>query len=37
VVGLLEETLAEEKKADAKLTQLGESIIPAQTARRQTA
>jgi ferritin-like metal-binding protein YciE len=37
VVGLLEETLAEEKNADAKLTQLGETIISVPTARRQTA
>lgn len=33
----LEETLAEEKKADAKLTQLGESILNPQAARSQTA
>jgi ferritin-like metal-binding protein YciE len=33
----LEETLNEEKKADAKLTQLGESIMNPQAARRQTA
>ena len=37
VVGLLEETLAEEKRADAKLTQLGESILNPQAARHQTA
>jgi ferritin-like metal-binding protein YciE len=36
-VTLLEGTLAEEKKADAKLTQLGESILNPQAARRQTA
>jgi ferritin-like metal-binding protein YciE len=36
-VTLLEGTLAEEKKADAKLTQLGESILNSQAARRQTA
>jgi ferritin-like metal-binding protein YciE len=37
VAGLLEETLAEEKKADAKLTQLGETMMNAKAARRQTA
>jgi ferritin-like metal-binding protein YciE len=36
-VTLLEGSLAEEKKADAKLTQLGESILNSQAARRQTA
>jgi|SRR5579862_1774426 len=36
-VALLEETLAEEKKADASLTQLGETIMNPQAARRQTA
>ena len=36
VAGLLEETLAEEKKADAKLTQLAETTNP-QAAKRQTA
>jgi ferritin-like metal-binding protein YciE len=34
---LLEETLAEEKEADKKLTQLGESIMGARSAKRQTA
>ena len=33
----LEETLNEEKKADAKLTQIGESLMNPQAARRQTA
>ena len=37
VVGLLEETLSEEKKADAKLTQLGQSMLNQQAAKRQTA
>jgi ferritin-like metal-binding protein YciE len=37
VVNLLEETLNEEKKADAKLTQLGQSMMNQQAARRQTA
>ena len=36
VVGLLEETLAEEKKADAKLTQLAEALN-LEAARRQGA
>ncbi len=36
VAGLLEETLGEEKQADAKLTQLAESMNP-QAARQQTA
>jgi len=36
-VGLLEETLAEEKKADAKLTQLGENLANPDAARRQSA
>jgi ferritin-like metal-binding protein YciE len=36
VVPLLEQTLAEEKQADAKLTQLGESMNP-EAARQQTA
>jgi ferritin-like metal-binding protein YciE len=35
-VPLLEQTLAEEKQADAKLTQLGESMNP-EAARQQTA
>ena len=34
---LLEETLNEEKKADAKLTQIGETVLNPQAARRQTA
>lgn len=34
---LLEETLAEEKNADAKLTQIGESIMNPKAARHQTA
>jgi ferritin-like metal-binding protein YciE len=37
VVDLLEATLNEEKKADAKLTQLGESLMNAQASRHQTA
>ena len=37
VVTLLEETLAEEKTADKKLTQIGESMTNAQAARHQTA
>ncbi len=37
VVGLLEETLAEEKRADAKLTQIGDSVMNRQAARHQTA
>jgi ferritin-like metal-binding protein YciE len=37
VVELLEETLIEEKKADAKLTELGESLMNAQASRHQTA
>jgi ferritin-like metal-binding protein YciE len=36
VVSLLEQTLEDEKKADAKLTQLGESLNQ-QPAKRQTA
>jgi ferritin-like metal-binding protein YciE len=36
-VGPLEETLSEEKKADAKLTQIAESVMNRQAARRQTA
>jgi ferritin-like metal-binding protein YciE len=36
VVGPLEETLKEEKAADAKLTQLGESLLNTK-ARSQTA
>jgi ferritin-like metal-binding protein YciE len=34
---LLEQTLEEEKKADAKLTQIGEMLLNPQAARRQTA
>ena len=34
---LLQETLDEEKKADAKLTQLGESVMNPPAARHQTA
>ena len=34
---LLEQTLGEEKKADAKLTQIGEKLLDPQAARRQTA
>jgi ferritin-like metal-binding protein YciE len=36
-VGPLEETLKEEKAADAKLTQLGESLLNTKAARYQTA
>jgi ferritin-like metal-binding protein YciE len=36
-VSLLEETLREEKAADAKLTQIGETILNPQAAKRQTA
>jgi ferritin-like metal-binding protein YciE len=36
-VSLLEETLNEEKKADAKLTQIGESVLNPRAARQQTA
>jgi ferritin-like metal-binding protein YciE len=36
-VALLEETLNEEKKADAKLTQLGEQIMNPQAARTANA
>jgi ferritin-like metal-binding protein YciE len=36
-VGPLEETLNEEKKADAKLTQIGESAMNPRAARHQTA
>jgi len=36
-VGSLEETLNEEKKADAKLTQIGETVMNARAARHQTA
>jgi ferritin-like metal-binding protein YciE len=35
--GLLEETLSEEKNADAKLTQIGESLMNPKAARHQTA
>jgi ferritin-like metal-binding protein YciE len=37
VAGLLEETLNEEKNADAKLTQIGENIMNPKAARHQTA
>src|SRR5262249_22311210 len=37
VVSLLQETLNEEKKADAKLTELGENIANPQAARRAAA
>jgi len=37
VAGILEGTLNEEKKADAKLTQIGESVMNARAARTQTA
>lgn len=36
-IGPLEETLKEEKTADAKLTQLGESLLNTKAARHQTA
>jgi ferritin-like metal-binding protein YciE len=36
-VGLLEQTLNEEKQADAKLTQIAETVMNPQAARRQTA
>jgi ferritin-like metal-binding protein YciE len=36
-VGPLEETLNEEKKADAKLTQIAESVMNPRAARHQTA
>ena len=36
-VALLEQTLKEEKTADAKLTQLAETVMNAQAARHQTA
>jgi len=36
-VGLLEETLNEEKNADAKLTQIAESVMNLKTARHQAA
>jgi ferritin-like metal-binding protein YciE len=36
-VSLLEETLNEEKKADAKLTQIGESVMNPRAARQATA
>jgi ferritin-like metal-binding protein YciE len=36
-VALLEETLTEEKKADAKLTQIGETVMNSRAARHQTA
>ena len=37
IVGPLEETLDEEKKADAKLTQIGTSVMNPQAARHQAA
>jgi ferritin-like metal-binding protein YciE len=37
VVGGLEETLNEEKKADAKLTQIGETVMNTRAARHQSA
>jgi ferritin-like metal-binding protein YciE len=37
VVGLLQATLAEEKNADAKLTQLGESLMNRKAAKSQSA
>ena len=37
VAGLLDETLNEEKNADAKLTQIGENIMNPKAARHQTA
>jgi ferritin-like metal-binding protein YciE len=37
VVGLLEQTLNEEKQADAKLTQIAETVMNPQAARRQSA
>lgn len=37
VVGLLEQTLKEEKAADAKLTQIGETIVNPQAARERRA
>jgi ferritin-like metal-binding protein YciE len=36
-VGLLDQTLNEEKQADAKLTQIAETVMNPQAARRQTA
>jgi ferritin-like metal-binding protein YciE len=36
-VGLLDQTLNEEKQADAKLTQIAETMLNPQAARRQTA
>jgi ferritin-like metal-binding protein YciE len=36
-VGPLEETLNEEKKADAKLSQIGETVMNPRAAKRQTA
>jgi len=36
-VGPLEETLNEEKKADAKLTQIGETVMNARAAKHQSA
>ena len=36
-VGPLEETLNEEKKADAKLTQIGETVMNTRAARHQSA
>jgi ferritin-like metal-binding protein YciE len=37
VASLLDETLNEEKQADAKLTQIGEQLLNRQAAKRQTA
>jgi ferritin-like metal-binding protein YciE len=36
-VGPLEETLNEEKKADAKLSQIGETVMNPRAAKGQTA
>jgi len=36
-VGPLEETLNEEKKADAKLTQIGETVMNTRAAKHQSA
>ena len=36
IVSLLAETLSEEKKADAKLTEIGEALLNRQAAKRQT-
>ena len=37
VVGPLEETLSEEKKADAKISQIAEKLMNPQAARQQSA